>query len=167
MADFSVRDPGDFFRVVYDPSGGVPGSVIDEFTSAWTNFALIPLSYEIPAGCLVATCSVGFSLQSDADAAADFGVELAFFTAKTLSFDTTSYRTLDGTSMASPHVAGLAAMLMAYNPDYRYLDVVSSLENGGTPVAALAGKTTTGKAVNAMGSLAYINPPTRVRAVVQ
>ncbi len=166
-ADFSVRDPGDFVRVLYDPSGGVPASVIAEVTNAWTGFALVPLAYEVPVSCLVATCSLGFNLQSDADGIVDFGLELAFVTVKTLSFDTTSYKTIDGTSMASPHVAGLAAMVMAYNPDYTYLDVISSIKNGGTPVAALAGRTTTGKAVNAMGSLAYINPPTGVTAVVR
>ncbi len=167
FADFSVRDPGDFVRVLYDPSGGVPASAIAEVTNDWTGLTLIPLAYEVPGSCLVATCSIGFNLQSDADGIVDFGVELAFFTAKTLSFDTTSYKTIDVTSMASPHVAGLAAMLMAYNPDYTYLDVVSSIKNGGTPVAALAGRTTTGKAVNAMGSLAYINPPTGIAAAVQ
>jgi subtilisin family serine protease len=69
--------------------------------------------------------------------------------------------------MATPHVAGLAAMLLAYNPNYTASDVVSSIRNGGETVAALAGKSTTSKAVNAMGSLSYINAPTGVSAVKQ
>jgi len=69
--------------------------------------------------------------------------------------------------MASPHVAGLAALIWAYNPNYTYADVVSSIKNGGDAIPALAGITTTGRAVDAMGSLRYINPPSGVAAVVQ
>jgi len=78
-----------------------------------------------------------------------------------------SYNTIDGTSMASPEVAGLAAMLRAYNPQYTYADTVGAIKNGGRSVPALAGKTTTGKAVDVMSSLAYINPPTGLAATVR
>jgi hypothetical protein len=37
----------------------------------------------------------------------------------------------------------------------------------GRAVAALAGKTTTGKAIDVMSSLAYINPPTGLTATVE
>ena len=69
--------------------------------------------------------------------------------------------------MASPEVAGLATMLRAYNPQYTYSDVVNSIKQRGRAVAALAGKTTTGKAIDVMSSLAYINPPTGLTATVK
>jgi hypothetical protein len=69
--------------------------------------------------------------------------------------------------MASPHVAGIATMVRAYNPNYTYRDTVAALKNGGEALSLLAGKTTSGKAANAMGSLSYINPPTGVTAIVQ
>jgi subtilisin family serine protease len=77
-----------------------------------------------------------------------------------------SYNTIDGTSMASPEVAGLATMLRAFNPQYTFVDTVGAIKNGGRSVPALAGKTTTGKAVDVMSSLAFINPPTGLTATV-
>ncbi|MEO8717222.1 MAG: S8 family serine peptidase, partial [Burkholderiales bacterium] len=77
------------------------------------------------------------------------------------------YDTRSGTSMAAPEVAGLATMLRAFNPQYRFIDTVNAIKNGGRAVPALAAKTTTGKAVDVMSSLAYINPPTGLRATLQ
>jgi thermitase len=77
------------------------------------------------------------------------------------------YYTIDGTSMASPEVAGLATMLRAFNPQYTFADTVNAIRNGGRSVPVLAGRTTTGKAVDAMSSLAYINPPKSVTATVR
>ena len=68
--------------------------------------------------------------------------------------------------MAAPAVTGLAAMLRAYNPQFTYVDVVSAIKNGGRSVASLSGKSTTGKAVDAMKSLSYINTPTGLSATV-
>jgi thermitase len=65
--------------------------------------------------------------------------------------------------MATPHVAGLAAMLMAFQPAYTYADVIDSLMNGGTAVPGLSGKTVSGNVVNAMGSLQYVRAPQNVR----
>lgn len=76
------------------------------------------------------------------------------------------YDTLDGTSMAAPEAAGLATMLRAFNPQYTFVDTVNAIRNGGRSLPALAGKTTTGKAADAMSSLAYINPPRSLAATV-
>jgi len=86
---------------------------------------------------------------------------------QTLTLNATSYNTISGTSMATPEVAGLAVVLRAYNPQYTYTDTVNAVKNGGRSVVALAGKTTTGKAVDVMSSLAYIKPPTGLTAAVQ
>ena len=69
--------------------------------------------------------------------------------------------------MACPQVAGLAVLLRAYNPSYNFSDTVNAIKNSNKPVPALAGKTTTGKAADAMGSLTYINAPTGLTASVQ
>ena len=81
--------------------------------------------------------------------------------------DSSSYNTLNGTSMAVPQVAGLATMLRAFNPLYTYADTVSAVRNGGRSVDALAGITATGNAADVMPSLAYLNPPTGLSATLQ
>lgn len=95
------------------------------------------------------------------------GVAITDFSITTLDLNNTSYNIIDGTSMAAPHVAGLAAMLMAFNPAYTYADVAESIKNGGESAAALSGKSTTGNAANAWGSLCYIGQPTGVAAAIQ
>ena len=69
--------------------------------------------------------------------------------------------------MASPHVAGIATMVRAFNPNYTYTQTVESIINGGEIVAGLSGITTTSRAANAMGALAHITEPTGLSAVVQ
>lgn len=108
--------------------------------------------------------SVGFKLLTDASGV-DMGANFSAFSIETLTYNTTSYNVIQGTSMATPHVAGLAAMLFAYNPSYTFSDVISSIKNGGIATASLNGKTTTGKAASAIGSLNYINQPTGGSAV--
>jgi len=71
---------------------------------------------------------------------------------------------LNGTSMAAPQASGLAAMLRAYNPQYTSADVINAISASGRPVASLAGRTTSGRAIDAMSSLAHINPPTGLAA---
>ena len=158
---------GDFFRVGYSSTGGDPfaGGIVDGVTGVATYPNIIPVTGDI-SGCISANCSIGFQLQSDA-ALTDLGVAITGFRIETLTLNATTYNTISGTSMASPEVAGLATMLRARNPQYTYADVVNSIKQGGRAVAALAGKTTTGKSIDVMSSLAYINPPTGLTATVE
>lgn len=157
----------DFAGTAFKSTGGDPfgaGGVITEVSGTTSNIAVagsVGLN-----SCRTATCSVGFRLRSDS-AVTDFGVGILGFQINTVQSNSNVYQVIDGTSMASPHVAGLAALIWSYNPGYTYNDVVSSVKNGGDAIPALAGITTTGRAVDAMGSLRYINPPSGVAAVVQ
>ncbi len=105
-----------------------------------------------------ASCTPGFRLSSDA-ATVDHGAALFERDINTAVPGSTAYHLLQGTSMASPHVAGVAALLRAHNPAYTAADVVAALRNGGVPVSSLSGIAVTGRAVNAMGSLAYTRTP--------
>lgn len=158
---------GDYFRIGYSSGGGDPfaGGIIDGITGVATYPILIPLAWDI-SDCIGANCGIGFQLQSDSSLT-DLGAAITGFGIGTLTLDTTTYKVESGTSMASPEVAGLAVMLRARNPQYTYADVVNSIKQGGRAVASLAGKTTTGKAIDVMSSLAYINPPTGLKATVK
>jgi len=165
---------GDYFLVNYNSAGGDPsyftgstGTVAKAYTN-WHDGS----TYIYPSGkiditpCISSTCSIGIQLLSDATLPKDIGVEITNLSINTLALNTNSYNTLNGTSMATPEVVGVAALVWAHNPLYTYSDVENAIKNGGRTIPSLSGKTTTGKAVDAMGALAYINPPTGIAIVV-
>lgn len=64
-----------------------------------------------------------------------------------------AYASYRGTSMATPHVSGVAALLAARYPSESMLALRDRLIAGAQPTASLAGKVTTGGWVNAYNSL--------------
>lgn len=160
----------DSFNIGYETSGGDPfaggGVLLDTTGGVAVNSGGVvgPVSYDVSA-CIGAACSLGFQLMTD-PSGNDQGVGILGFTIETLKLNTNTYNTISGTSMATPETAGVAAMLRAFNPQYTYADTLNAIKNAGRSIAALAGKTVTGKAVDAMGALGYINPPTGVTAAI-
>ncbi|MFN2578713.1 MAG: S8 family serine peptidase [Pyrinomonadaceae bacterium] len=67
------------------------------------------------------------------------------------------YGTLSGTSMAAPHVAGAAALLCAANPTLAASRLRALLAFNGDPIAALQGKSLTGRRLNVFKSLQAMN----------
>jgi thermitase len=158
---------GDGFSVAYRTSAGDPfaaGGTTVENVSGSTNGSDEPFAYDL-SGCRVSPCSIGFRLSTNASGV-DFGVSVLDFKLTSLTLNTNSYENMSGTSMATPVVAGIAAMVMAYNPSYTAADVVASVKAGGALLPGLSGKTTTSRAVSASGSLQYIAPPTGCAASV-
>lgn len=64
-----------------------------------------------------------------------------------------TYAVYSGTSMATPHVSGVAALIKAAYPDATAAQIKARLMNTADPVAALAGKTVTGGRLNAYNAL--------------
>lgn len=63
------------------------------------------------------------------------------------------YQFFQGTSMAAPHVTGVAALMLARFPQASYFELRDGLLQTVVPVAALNGKCTTGGRVNAYQAL--------------
>jgi subtilisin family serine protease len=61
------------------------------------------------------------------------------------------YGSYSGTSMATPHVTGAAALYAAYNPGSTAAQIKSAILESVTPTASLQGKTVTGGRLNVSG----------------
>jgi subtilisin family serine protease len=71
------------------------------------------------------------------------------------------YATLDGTSMATPHVAGAAALVLAYRPTLTPVELKRSLMASVDPLPALQGKVVSGGRINVFRAMTQeIVPPT-------
>jgi hypothetical protein len=68
------------------------------------------------------------------------------------------YEIMQGTSMASPHAAGAAALVAAAHPDWSAAQIRAALVDNVDPLAALAGKAVTGGRLNAAAALG-VRPP--------
>jgi len=64
-----------------------------------------------------------------------------------------SYQFMNGTSMATPHVAGLAALIWGYQPNLLSSQVKNIILTTGDSLPSLDGKTITGKRINAYQAL--------------
>ncbi len=156
----------DFISTYSDNSSSDPtvaGTELLKWTGSTGNYLD---QTEIPQSHLTSICTIGFNLTSDTDNN-DFGVAITDFSISALKLDTTSYKTISGTSMAAPHAAGLASLIWSLNSGYSYLEFIESIKNGGENILSLAEKTSTGKAANALWSLRYAVAPIGVTATVE
>ncbi len=76
------------------------------------------------------------------------------------TYPNNAYNSISGTSMATPHVSGAAALLLSVNDLLTVSELRDYLMNYGDAIPALAGKCVSGKRLNAYNSVNQVPPPT-------
>ncbi len=112
------------------------------------NVPSYPASYEVPNVISVAATDENDKLASFSNYGSD-SVDLAAPGVNILStVPGGGYEKFQGTSMACPHVAGAAALLMSANTSLTHLDVKGALFNSVDRISGLNGKMVTGGRLN-------------------
>jgi subtilisin family serine protease/subtilisin-like proprotein convertase family protein len=70
-----------------------------------------------------------------------------------------SYGTLSGTSMATPMVTGVVALVRSEHPNWTYQQIIAQVLDTVDPVPGLQGKVSTGGVVDAARAVGYNTPP--------
>ena len=69
------------------------------------------------------------------------------------TYKANGYANLSGTSMAAPHVAGVASLGFAYSPGATAAEVKAAILGGADPISAMSGRSVTGGRLNARRTL--------------
>jgi subtilisin family serine protease len=130
-------------------AGNVGGTTLEPNNDLVAHY---PSSYDAPNVIAVAATDSNDALASFSH----FGAQSVHLGAPGVGILSTTanntYSFFNGTSMASPHVAGAAALLLAANANLTVQQLKSLLVFNGDPVASLAGKTLTGRRLNVANS---------------
>jgi subtilisin family serine protease len=156
----------DFFEV-YGSANGV--DVVGSRWSGSTGGAFVPLSSDVSALDGSATFLPALRLLSDGDTVIGDGGYLDDLSLGCLRASAEDYEPISGTSMATPHVTGVAALVKAAHPSYTVAQVKHAILSGVDKLGSLSGKVATGgrlDACKAVGACAAAPPPFSVSCVV-
>ena len=106
-----------------------------------------PANYDVPNVMSIASTTSTDNMSSFSQWGATT-VDMGAPGSNVLSTVPGGYNTLSGTSMATPHVAGAAALILAADPSLSTAEVKNILMTSGDPIADLQGKTVSGKRLN-------------------
>lgn len=162
--DFTANDS---IKTAYFAGGGDPfaagmPTLLDSLTGTSSGTAQRQ-EYDITP-CIGMTCSIGFQVTSDATTHS-FGAAILLFQLNLLAYNLVSYNVTEGTSMATPHVSGLAAMIRAMNPSFASANTIEQLYLGARTLNTLIGSVKNGRVADAWGSVSYLRPTTGTHLV--
>ncbi|MBJ7347222.1 MAG: S8 family serine peptidase, partial [Thermoleophilaceae bacterium] len=117
-----------------------------------------PASYSLSNMVTVAATNSRNRLANFSNRGRD-SVQIAAPGVNIISIAGSGYEAWSGTSMATPHVTGIAALLKAHKPDASAAEIVNAIVDGAKPVSALRSTIKSGGVANAMRSLVAIDSP--------
>lgn len=162
-------DPTDSFSILSsaaaatNPSADNNADLIRSYSGTASNATV---TFEIP-GCRLSQCSLGFDLSTNDDDNLLYGVRITQLRILAYGRGTSGNETYNGTSMATPHVAGLAALVKAHNPAFTATEVRAAIINTGTRIPGLSSYFQKGSVAHAPSALKYIPKPSAPVVAVQ
>lgn len=145
----------DYLYIEVSGDGGSSWFAIDSITGTISSWTL--KSYYIPPVYRTADFKFRLRLYTDYSIVYD-GVYIDDIGIG-ISSGSNNYGSYSGTSMATPHVAGLAALINSENSDLTYMDVKNTILNTVDLKSSLTGKVLTGGRINAYNALLGFLPP--------
>ncbi len=121
--DGTNNDVSPYYPSSYDCDNIISVSAVDSSDNQWYNYGPISVDVAAPGRSITST------------------------------YPNNSYVTWSGTSMATPHVAGLAALLKSYDTSLTWQNIKNRILDNVVQIASLQGKISTGGRINAYNSL--------------
>lgn len=150
----------DWFDMIYSVDG-LSWDWIDYRTGTQSNFTSYSADYTSVAETLD-SFYFGFRIDSDGSSDERDGVYIdnIKMTTEDISITSHTYAYGNGTSMAAPHVTGVAGLLLANDPTLTNIELKDIILNSVDPVPGLSGLMLTGGRLNAYEALLNSGAPT-------
>jgi subtilisin family serine protease len=146
-----------WINVNTDPFTGWSGSTNDDFFAFSEDFS----SFDG-----MAALQLGLAIDVDNDAAGGDGVYLDNLVVRCLNHAANTYLAIQGTSMATPHVAGVAALLLADDPTRTVAELKADILAGVDMPAGLSTHIQGGRRLNAAKALGIVPDDTRPNTTI-
>jgi len=141
------------------------GSTVYDAISGTSSGNWLSASVDLGAYDGSSTVYIKFYFSTDSSITYDgWYVDDITVTAASSSYDGTEYQFLQGTSMAAPHVSGVAALNKALNPSLTNTEIKAAIEHSVDPKASLSGVMATDGRVNAHNALTAPSAPSSLSA---